>query len=638
MISGIFIMSIFRGESIELNINLFRENSYYITVMKNKSGSQILRLLNILIKRRLGPSVQTSQDGFDYWRERVFHYLSLAIVFVGTLVFLYYSIYFFKAGKLNHLFFSAFVYFSSLFVAVVKSMPQKFRIGWTLFIIYLIGVYAIVESLTPSGGFVFLISFSLLSAVLIGQRGAIGSLTANVITVMILGVLFYTPAALPLLVPQIALNEYINMSIAFFVANLLTLLPLSALLNGVIFNLNKEQRLRKILRREHEALSIAKSKAEESDLLKSAFLSNMSHEIRTPMNAILGFSNLLSHPEISEVEKNEFVNLIRLNGKNLMTLVEDIIDISKIESGQLHVKNSPCQLHQLLTEVYDSFYDDIQRRGLFNVKLYLKEGISDENVLILTDGHRLKQILINIVGNAIKFTERGYVEFGYTLTSESLIRFYVKDTGVGLPKGKEHEIFDRFSKFSNDQQRLYGGTGIGLSIAKNLVEMMGGEIGVNSEPLEGTQFYFTLPFHRIGVKMPGQKEVERKRKNYNWEGKTFLVAEDEEDNFRYIEVALALSNASLIWARDGKEAVDIFRKIDNIDLVLMDIKMPFMDGYVATREIKQLSKQVPVIAQTAYAMSEEKEKSMAAGCDDFIAKPIGYDDLLSTIHRFVPSF
>jgi len=356
------------------------------------------------------------------------------------------------------------------------------------------------------------------------------------------------------------------------------------------------------------------------------------------MNAILGFSNLLSHPEISEVEKTEFVNLIRLNGKNLMTLVEDIIDISKIESGQLHVKNSPCQLHQLLTEVYDSFYDDIQRRGLFNVKLYLKEGMSDENVLILTDGHRLKQILINIVGNAIKFTERGYVEFGYTLTSDSLIRFYVKDTGVGLPKGKEHEIFDRFSKFSNDQQRLYGGTGIGLSIAKNLVEMMGGQIGVESEPLEGTQFYFTLPFHRIGVKMPGQQDVERKRKNYNWEGKTFLVAEDEEDNFRYIEVALALSNASLIWARDGKEAVDIFRKIDNIDLVLMDIKMPFMDGYVATREIKQLSKRVPVIAQTAYAMSEEKEKSMAAGCDDFIAKPIGYDDLLSTIHRFVPSF
>jgi signal transduction histidine kinase/ActR/RegA family two-component response regulator len=631
-------MPIFMGESIELNINLLRENSYYLTVMKNKSGSQILRLINILIKRKLGPSVQTSQDGFYYWRERVFHYLSLAIVFVGTLVFLYYSINFFKAGKINYVIFSAFVYFSSLFVAVVKSMPQKFRIGWTLFMTYLIGVYAIIESLTPSIGFVFLISYSLLSAVLIGQRGAIWSLTCNVITVMILGMLFYTPAVLPILSPQIALNEYVNMSIAFFVANLLTLLPLSALLNGLIFNLNKEQRLRKILRREHEALSIAKSKAEESDLLKSAFLSNMSHEIRTPMNAILGFSNLLSHPEISEVEKNEFVNLIRLNGKNLMTLVEDIIDISKIESGQLHVKNSPCQLHQLLTEVYDSFYDDIQRRGLFNVKLYLKEGMSDENVLILTDGHRLKQILINIVGNAIKFTERGYVEFGYTLTSDSLIRFYVKDTGVGLPKGKEHEIFDRFSKFSNDQQRLYGGTGIGLSIAKNLVEMMGGEIGVKSEPLEGTQFYFTLPFHRIGIKMPGQQDIERKRKNYNWEGKTFLVAEDEEDNFRYIEVALALSNASLIWARDGKEAVDIFRKIDNIDLVLMDIKMPFMDGYVATREIKQLSKRVPVIAQTAYAMSEEKEKSMAAGCDDFIAKPIGYDDLLSTIHRFVPSF
>ena len=225
---------------------------------------------------------------------------------------------------------------------------------------------------------------------------------------------------------------------------------------------------------------------------------------------------------------------------------------------------------------------------------------------------------------------------GYTLLDNEFMKFYVKDTGIGLPKGKEDEIFERFSKYNNDKERLYGGTGIGLSIAKHLVELMGGEIWVESEPLVGTTFYFTLPFHKIESKQAGKQKKGPKAHVYNWEGKTFLVAEDEEDNFRYIEVALSLSNASLIWARDGKEAVEIFRKISHIDLVLMDIKMPLLDGYSATREIKKIDRNVPVIAQTAYALSEEKDKSLAAGCDDYIAKPISYEDLLSTIHKFVP--
>ena len=605
--------------------------------MSFKSGPQVLRKLDLFIRRRLGPSSLSSQDGLLYWRERIFHFFSIAVIFIGSVVFLYFGLSFLQANEIEYAVFSAFVYFSSLFVSSVRSLPLRFRVGWILFMIYLIGCYALYESRINSLGLVFLLAYSLMTAILVGQKGAVRSVVINLITLVVTGVLFYYPNPFIKLEPVISFGEYMNMSIAFMVANLVTLSPLVSLLNGLVFSLDKERRFRKILRKEHEDLAVAKRKAEESDLLKSAFLSNMSHEIRTPMNAILGFSNLLSHPEISENEKQEFVNLIRINGKNLMTLVEDIIDISKIESGQLVVKNSPCQLHYLLTDIYDSFYDDLQRRGLFNLKLYLKEGISEENLMILTDGHRLKQILINLVGNAIKFTERGYVEFGYVLNDDQNLQFYVKDTGIGLPRGKENEIFDRFSKFNNDQRRLYGGTGIGLSIAKHLVELMGGDIWVNSEPLVGTTFYFSVPYHRIGVKMPTAQDLDRDKKGFNWEGKTFLVAEDEEDNFRYIEVALALSNASLIWARDGKEAVDIFKKVENIDLVLMDIKMPLMDGYSAAKEIKSISGKVPIIAQTAYAFSEEKEKSFAAGCDDYIAKPIGYEDLLRTIHKYVPS-
>ncbi len=604
--------------------------------MGSVTSSRLFRSIDIFIRRRLGPTSLPSGEGLHYWRERIFHYFSVGLLFIGLIVFLFYELTFLQHQQYVYAAFAAFVFLSALSATSLRNLPLKFRVSWILFLIYLIGSYAILESNNSALGYAFLFSYSLMSGILVGQKGAWWSILLIVVTLAVTGGVLYFPGLEVPFEPILSLNDYVQMAISFLVINMVTLLPLVSLLNGLMFSLEKEKRYRRLLRREHEDLALAKRKAEESDRLKTAFLSNMSHEIRTPMNAILGFSNLLSHPEINAAEKEEFVNLIKINGKNLLTLVEDIIDVSKIDSGQLQIKNAPCKLHQLMMQVYESFFNDIKRRGLFNLKLYLKEGISDEDVMVLTDAHRLQQILINLVGNAVKFTERGFVEFGYEQKDDQFLSFYVKDTGIGLPKGKEDDIFDRFSKFNNDKQRLYGGTGIGLSIAKHLVELMGGDIWVESEPLVGTTFYFTLPFHRLAPQAKTVVEKQESVSEFNWEGKTFLVAEDEEDNFRYIEVALALSNASLIWARDGKEAVEVFKKVNNIDLVLMDIKMPLMDGYSATREIKNISRHVPVIAQTAYAMSEEKEKSKLAGCDDYIAKPIGYEDLLLTINKFVP--
>lgn len=604
-------------------------------MVKNK-GSRLLREIDVFIRRRLGPSSAPTGDGLHYWRERIFHFFSIGVLFIGLVVYLYLGLTFIQEEAYSHAIFATFVFLSAVFVTSVRSLPFKFRVSWVLFLIYLIGVHQILEANDSAIGFIFLLSYTLMAGILAGQKGAWTSIGITAITLVSISALLYLPIIPIPFEPVIPFNKYLQLASTFVIICLITLLPLNSLLNGMLFSLKKEQRFRRLLRREHENLVLAKRKAEESDRLKTSFLSNMSHEIRTPMNAILGFSNLLSHPEIETSEKEEFVNLIKINGKNLLTLVEDIIDISKLDSGQLHIKNSPCKLHEVMTEIFESFEEDIKRRGLFNLKLYLKEGVSDDGILILTDEHRLKQILINLIGNAVKFTERGFVEFGYIQSDDQFLQFYVKDTGIGLPSGKENEIFERFSKFNNDKQRLYGGTGIGLSIAKHLVELLGGEIWVESEAMVGTTFYFTLPYHRLVNQALLEETQKEPITEFNWEGKTFLVAEDEEDNFRYIEVALALSNASLIWAKDGQEAVDVFRKVNNIDLVLMDIKMPLMDGYTATREIKSISNNVPVIAQTAYALSEEKEKSREAGCDDYIAKPIGYEDLLTTINRYVP--
>ncbi len=604
--------------------------------MIKERRSKTARVLNVWIRRRLGPTSLPSGSGFLYWRERIFHYFTIALISIGLLAYLYYTVSFLQQEDFISAIFSTFIFLSALFVSVVRVFPFRFRAFWILTSIYLLGGFLFLQSGPLSLGMIMLFAYSILSGILLGYTASVFSVILNSVLLLVAGLLHYSSVITDVFLLDVPFSVYLNISVLFIVINIITLSPLVSFISGMNFSFEKERRYKNILSSEREKLVRAKIKAEESDILKTSFLSNMSHEIRTPMNAILGFSNLLSHKEISSNEKEEFVNLIKINGKNLLTLVEDIIDISKIDTGQLRIKNTPVCLHDILQEILGSFWDDIQRRGQMNLKLYLNEGISDKNTMVLTDAVRLKQVLVNLVGNAIKFTERGFVEFGYELLNEELLQFYVKDTGVGLPAGRESDIFERFSKFTDGGQKLYGGTGIGLSIAKDLVKLMGGRIWVESEVKVGSTFYFTIPFHRVtnSTKIPNREE----QKNvYNWEGKTFLVAEDEEDNFRYLEVALSISNASLIWARNGAEAVDIFNRIANIDLVLMDIKMPEMDGYTATMEIKKMNKNVPVIAQTAYAMSEEREKSILAGCDDYISKPISYEDLLRIIHKYVPS-
>ncbi len=376
----------------------------------------------------------------------------------------------------------------------------------------------------------------------------------------------------------------------------------------------------------------AKEKAEEADNLKSAFLANLSHEIRTPLNAIIGFSNLFMEENLPEDERKRIKNLVVENSNNLLKLIDDVIDISKIQNGEIAFHKTECELNGLLEDVYNEFQLKLQQNQNKKIGLSLHKGIKDKNFKVITDPSRLRQVVYNLVENAIKFTDKGFVEVGYSLLKEKeMLQFYVIDSGIGINKDKFGQIYEIFRQADDSSTREYGGIGIGLSIAKKIIKFMGGDIWVQSTPKEGTSIYFTIPleinepkFDETGV-IPDD--------SYDWHNKVVLVAEDLDMNYVFIQEALSPTKAKVIWARDGKEAVEICKKNDNIDLVLMDIKMPVMDGFEATKEIKRFRNNIRVIGQTAYVHDNEEEKCMKAGFDSYISKPIHIDQLLQTISK-----
>ena len=378
----------------------------------------------------------------------------------------------------------------------------------------------------------------------------------------------------------------------------------------------------------------ARRRAEESDKLKSAFLANMSHEIRTPMNSIIGFSELLTKPGSFDKNKEKYLSFIINSGKSLLNLINDIIDISKIEAGQLKVKPRIVQLNPIMNEIYISQYqiNDMKNKPF---ELKMQKAVETDDFNINTDPFRFKQILNNLIGNAMKFTKQGFIEFGYKFSGPDKLLFYVKDTGVGMPKDKLDVIFKRFGQIEQKDDKNQTGTGLGLTISKKLAELLGGEMWVESEEGVGSTFFFTMPYDpelntadEYGASSDGNSEA-------SLEGKVILVAEDEDMNVAYMQEVLAETKATILWARNGQEAVDAMKAHPEIDLVLMDIKMPVMNGYDATAKIREFNKDVIIIAQTAYALTGEKEKTIAAGCNYYITKPIEINVLLNTLKGFL---
>lgn len=383
-------------------------------------------------------------------------------------------------------------------------------------------------------------------------------------------------------------------------------------------------------------LKDAKDKAEESDMLKTAFLANMSHEIRTPMNAIVGFSNLLQEEGATVEEKADYIKQINANSDVLMNLISDIIDISMIESGQIKLIKEEFYISDLLQNLLLQYEQEKNKLNKGNVAI--ESEIEDELMFlkINTDINRLKQVLSNLLSNAIKFTHEGTVTLGLKHGSNSRIVIYVKDTGIGIAPCNQSAIFERFNKFNSESDTmLYSGTGIGLTISKELVEMMGGDIWFESTIHKGSTFYVSLPHSNTKISpSSNEKDISKMEIESNFSDKTILVAEDVISNFKLIKAYLKQSNVNLIWAKNGREVIDLLDK-NIIHLILMDIQMPIMDGIQTTIEIRKKGIKTPIIIQTAYTLNNEIDKSYSAGCNDYITKPIRKDEFLTKISNYL---
>jgi PAS domain S-box-containing protein len=380
-----------------------------------------------------------------------------------------------------------------------------------------------------------------------------------------------------------------------------------------------------------DELIAAKEKAEESDRLKSAFLANISHEIRTPMNGILGFAELLQEPHLTGEEQAEYIALINQSGQRMLNLINALIDISRIEAEETKLKPAKTPINKLLQDLCLFFKSDAERKGL---RLTCTTGLPDEKSIIETDNVKLNQILTNLIQNALKFTVEGSVDIGYT-KKDGMLEFYVSDSGIGIPANMTEKIFERFRQVDNSTTRNHEGAGLGLSISKGFVHLLGGTIRVESVEGDGCTFFFTLPYTLSGSPQVAAPAIDCSSRSVP--DVTILVAEDDELSALLLGKGLKGEKTTIHYAQNGEEAVEMVKRFPEIRLVLMDIKMPKMNGFEATRQIKQLRPDLPVIAQTAFASSDDTEKAKEAGCDSVITKPINIKNLLEQMRLLLHS-
>jgi CheY-like chemotaxis protein/anti-sigma regulatory factor (Ser/Thr protein kinase) len=329
-------------------------------------------------------------------------------------------------------------------------------------------------------------------------------------------------------------------------------------------------------------------------------------------------------------DREEYIDLINSNSLNLLKLIDDIFDIARIESGELKISKSDFNFNDILNEIHANFKKFTIKKGGHKIGLEIVAPHVPHNGMIKSDPLRLKQVLSNLVSNAIKYTEKGSIKIGYNIIPSTAstnnypsLQFYVKDTGIGIPQNKMPIIFDRFRQADDSHSREYGGTGLGLAISKNIAQLLGGNIHAVSSVGKGSVFYLTIPLDEAVVEIKEEEVVPKPTKSeFNWENKSVLVAEDVESNFQLLETLLRKTKVNILWVKDGEKAIETANKTKDIDLILMDIQMPVLNGFEATRAIKKTQPNMPIIAVTAFALEGDREKMLDAGCDGYISKPI----------------
>jgi len=399
------------------------------------------------------------------------------------------------------------------------------------------------------------------------------------------------------------------------------------LILGSVRDITRQDKLKRDLIR-------ARDKAEDSEKLKNTILANISHEIRTPMNSIIGFSELLSIGNLTYDKRHEYVRTIKNQGIHILRMLDDLLELTRIEAGNITIRKSPCNIDLLIHELLVIFsrYKKSQNKDFLDIRVNypLERGL-----IIYTDPGRLQQLMTNLIRNAIKFTEKGWIEIGYKPITDGKMEFYVKDTGIGISKEFQKNIFNPYADDESPGSKSER-SGLGLIISRNLIRLLGGKIWVESEPGKGSTFFFTIPHEEVPedyhILAP---EEESGIPPYTWKDKVILIAEDDEVNFRFLEAVLQDTGVQILHTSNGSQTVELCRTISKIDLVLMDLKMPVMDGFEATKEIRKFNKKLPIIAQTAFVQEDELQKCTQAGCNDHITKPIYIKEFLEKVDRFL---
>jgi PAS domain S-box-containing protein len=415
--------------------------------------------------------------------------------------------------------------------------------------------------------------------------------------------------------------------------NLINILHISAdisdlkkLEKELLLSKQKLEEQNEIYKSLNEELKVAKLKAEESDMLKSTFLANLSHEIRTPMNGILGFTDLLKENKYNSNDFYDFLDIIESSGQRLLSIINDIIEMSKLDTNQIKVFNSNTNINSIIYNIYNELNVNVSKDTNIKLRKFIP---ADTTINIKTDATKLYQIICNLVNNALKFTDEGYVEFGYSDYDKDYITFYVKDTGPGIAPKYFDTIFDRFSQLQENHGKK-SGSGLGLAICKAYIELLNGNIWVESEKGKGTTFYFKIPNIKCDNIEINNKE-KNNTTNFVLKDILILIVEDDDVNFHYLNELFSLYDVNIIRASSGSEAVAQCISNEHIDLILMDIKLPEMNGYQATKRIKEIAPHIPIIVQTAYSLANDKAKAYECGCDDFISKPISRTKLMDII-------